>query len=411
MTVDAARLARLAQQERALRAIFARFAGILESLDTPLKALLALSDDLTEVYVRAERAYAVAFATGDQVMAGLAREGYQLVLDAAAKLPPSEAAEVERLLADRIQLLAGGPEALAELAQRLAGTAEERAIRRALRYANRWARRDLLGVATRLEEALHKTISAAQSSPLQDAVLQYLRTVRPNDHRAWRRIAEKIAAQGRLEQKLKSVRAAGGVEAFGEAEFRGLLASEAGAVQGALGEVWTWRSRAWLLRERQLMRTGVQRGRQLAAGAQAFSPLVVREPLLVAGREIYDGSVLLVRPLASGPNVQVFDAFLHGTLQVQVRERVSLLDIAARDIERELRRPGGLVMRTVDHSRTFVVRTAPDGQAPIRYIVAPELDAARAPVVPAGAQIVPIPTLLSRDQFSDIAYLFLMSLL
>jgi plasmid stabilization system protein ParE len=411
MTVDAARLARLAQQERALTAVFARFAGILENLDTPLKALLSLSDELTEVYVRAERGYAVAFATGDQAITALARQDYQLVLDAAAKFTPSEAAEVERLLADRIQLLAGGPEALAARAEQLAGTAEERAIRRALRVANRWAKRDLLGAATKLEEALLRTVSAVESSPVQDAVLQYVRTVRPNDHLAWRAIAQKIAAQGKLEQKLNVIRAAGGAEAFGEAELRTLLASEGGAVQGALGEVWTWRSRPWLLRERQLVRTGLERGRRLAFGAQEFRPLVVREPLRVAGKEIYDGSVLLTRPLASGPNVQVFDAYLHSTLQVQVRERVSLLDIAARDIERELQRPGGLVMRTVDHTQTFIVRSAPDGLAPTRYIVAPELDAALSPVVPAGAQIVHIPTVLSRDQFSDIAFLFLKSLL
>lgn len=435
MTPDVALIARLvAREHRFLEALLARFAVTLRRTDTALVSLCELSHDAALSYYYAEFQYALVFRsdvlTADRAAARtLALEGYEAVQKSADKLLGAQSSEVRRELADRIQRLAGGPEALEKRAAEVATTASPKVPKRALRVEKRWEPRDALSRMLAIEQTLLATVDAAGSSPEKRALMRYLRTVPAHDHGAWRTVGMKAASEG-LEGKLRRVRNAlperdpkltlaqhqsRVVAAYGESKFRKLLQTEAGHLMGVLGEVWSWRARAWLLRERQLYRTGLQRGRALAGGGPDFRPIVVRQPLYLRGREIYDGAILLARPLASGPQqVEVFEAYLHVTLEVQARKETSLLgERTAQDVAREMLKPGGLELRTADHSMTFLVRYAPDGKPPARFIVAPELDQASPKSLealqPRGADVRFLPTLPGHDDFLEIAILFLKS--
>ena len=412
MIPELADVAKVAAKEAELSGALGRLTMLIAATDSPVVRLVRFSDELATVVWYAERQTWLAAMADSPAARQLAVEGIETVLAVAPRhAQGAELEEAVRILLDRRAALLGS-EALARRAGELVGTAAERALARAERLAERFATRNLASIASDVESIVLGALTGNESSPARAALELFVRTVTPTDYLAWRAVAEKVAGFRVLPGKLRRVQAAGGIAAFGEEEFRRLVAPEVGQLKGLLGELWTWRSRVWRIRERALYRTGLLRGRAMSRAGAELRPLVIREPLLDrAGRQIYDGSIMLARPLSSGnPSVQVFEAHAHALLQVQTRSEVSLVDVLNQDFERELRVPGGLELHTADYKQTFLVRAAPDGQSPTRVLVAPELDAMRRNRPPPGVQSIFIPSLPDATQFTDIAYLMISGL-
>lgn len=372
--------------------------------------LLGREPVLTVRYAAAMQAYAKVFGAGGTpelrmyVVAQL-----QAVVDEARRvLPPLEAAAVQKRLAEQAVRVAGGPEALREYAQALRNDAARRSLEQLVTIAARRASRPIAdtvdAVLRTLDDAL---LGRYLGTPLEAGAQQLtrlLRTVLPTDA-GWVRLGERLAAQRPAAAALGDVRAKGGAVGYGWSAFREhpVLARVAGTLQGQLGEMWLLRSRAWRLRERALIQTGLRRGRRLAGGGEPLVPIVIREPLLLNGAELYDGAVFLGRPLSSGGQTQVFEAYLHATAQVQIRAEVSLLDVLAKDVWREAKPGASVHLRTRDFTKSFILHKEPDPAAVTRYIVAPEIGTGTTRAA-GGATVKFLPTLQSRDEFRDAAF-------
>lgn len=302
-----------------------------------------------------------------------------------------ERAAALRMLEGRRRLLAMTPEALDELAaaERI-GAAARRGRQNAARRAARTGAPSKEAIA---EQVVRLWLTLTKRERTRGLQL-FFETLPLSNSAAWDTILERMTSFKGLASKAKKVRS--GKKTIIQA-FRG----DANNLKGLLLELLFWHGPTWARMEKPLLEEAARRARQLSAGGELYKVVLIREPLRLAGQEIFDGAILLVRRHPTDPRIE--EAVLHAAFQVKAERKITVIEQILRDMRREAEK--ALVgLRTLAGDREFVLRAATDGQEAKRIIVLPQVPTAgRMAKAPLGVQIIAVPTLHSAAQLDEPA--------
>jgi hypothetical protein len=378
---------------------------------SPVALIADASVELTAVLCHADFHYLSMLLHRSEVSRVRALEGIELLMQAAPKVLKGRAlADARVLLAGRRRVLLEGWDGAERHAKGLlADVGRARAVQEAERLAASMATPRFGAVVAAVEDLVQRTLAEGASAGQGNSLRLFLQALAPTDHLSWSPIYRRLAESQSIVAKAAQVRAAGGVDAYGEEAFRRLFRSNASNLKGLAFEAAFWKSPEWLDIERELVRQALKRGRQLSGTVGGELALhFIREPLRDArtGLELYDGAMLLARPTAANPNV--FEGYLFALIQLKAEKRISVIRQVTRDTRRERVLPGDLVLRSSDQSRGYVIRPLPEEYDPLRIIGAPQLpDAPRFSRAATGVDFVFVPALVDADQLDDVAYLLI----
>jgi hypothetical protein len=366
---------------------------------TPLAFLVKKEPELALPVYRFLHEYDCYFRLRTAIDRARARQGADDLMQRASQLLHGEEREaVLRLLVKKQQFLAGGQEAIDELA---AAARTIRAKRIAESTARSLARMPTLGAEAILEHIELLWLSLPRARATRTLHL-FFETLPLSNTSAWEGIAYRLSRFQHVPWKMGHVRA--GKMTLAEA-FRG----ETSNLKGLLLEAAFWHGPTWARWEKPLLDQAAIRARRLSRGGERFKAVLVSAPLRVieTGQEFLDGAILLVRPNVKEPTID--EAVLHIAIQMKAERKITVIRQITNDMRRQFEETL-MGLRTQARDRDFLLVPASDAHDTTRIIVIPELpEATRVGSAPLGAEIIAVPTLLDAAQYDEVALFLLVA--
>ncbi len=390
---------------------------------SPLDILATAAPDFGSVIWHSEEYYHLYLLNRSKIDQMVALVNVDILMQVASqKLKQGVIPErVMNFLEGRFNLLVRGLEEVEKAGLASANIALNRARINATRRASRQGAFTVGDIAATLQTEFTK-YSLSFGPALGDAekaLAIYLNTVAPGNHTAWTEIYEHLSQLRKAAGKIQRIKSRGGLASISKEEFESVsfFRGEANRLKGFLLETWFWQSNAWSRMEEVILRDARKMvHRQRFNIPPGYEPMVIKQPLFLGGQEIYDGVVLLARPLPGRPNH--FECFIHTEFQMKAEADLSVVDQINRDLKRKSKALPQMILLSRSQ-QVFDIRPMPGPFDPLRIIVAPQIPEVKAlplgaPLhkndlrkLPPEADVLILPTLLDAEQLDEIAFLML----